>query len=111
MPGLEWRHLEILRYNISKVNAKRGVFAHVCTSLQLARAARTGEETGRETVVNSHDKFKRLRRDVHIATALRLRDLNLLQFHSSVAMTIRSSTCRAERLLVARLGLLHHKQI
>lgn len=92
MPGLEQRNLEIVHYNISKVNAKRGVFAHVCASLQPARAARTGGKTGRETVVNSHDQFKRLRRDVHIATALRLQDLNLLLFHFSVAMTIRSST-------------------
>lgn len=36
---------------------KRGVFAHVCASLQLAHAAQTEEETGRETILHGHDKF------------------------------------------------------
>lgn len=46
-----------VHYKISKVMAKRGVFACVCASLQLAHAAGAEKETGRETIVHSHDKF------------------------------------------------------
>lgn len=48
---------ETVHYKYSKVMVKRGVLAHVCASLQLAHAARTEEETGRETIVHSHGKL------------------------------------------------------
>lgn len=50
---LKRRNRAYIHQNISKVMAKRGVLAHVCASLQLAHAAETAEETGRETIVTS----------------------------------------------------------